>query len=83
MRETVFGVFTYKLLMDMARIVINTAPVDVSEERMRRHLAKTPGERFRDLLRLNMFTKRLSGGRSIRSPQGKGIIIRKKNPSKD
>jgi hypothetical protein len=69
--------------MNMARIVINAAPVDVSKERMQRHLDKTPGERFHGLLRLNQFARRLSGGQSIRSPQGKGLIIRKKNPSKD
>jgi hypothetical protein len=67
----------------MAKIIIHEVPVDVSRERMLRHLNKTPGERFLDLLRLNRFAWKMSGGQSIGSPQGKGMVIRKINPHKD
>ncbi len=67
----------------MAKVIIHETPVDLSLERMQRHLEKSPEERFHDLLRLNKFAQKMSGGKTVGLPQGKGIIIRKKNITKD
>ena len=62
----------------MSKLIIHQVPVDISLERMQRHLIKTPAERFHALLRLNMFVRKMSAGQSTGSPQGRGLIIRKK-----
>jgi len=67
----------------MAKVIIHETPVDLSRERIQRHLEKSPGERFHELQRLNKLTQKISGGKTIGLPQGKGIIIRKKNIPKD
>jgi hypothetical protein len=67
----------------MAKVIIHEKPVDLSLERIQRHLEKSPGERFHELQRLNKFAQKMSGGKTVGLPQGKGIIIRKKFFSKD
>jgi hypothetical protein len=62
----------------MAKVIIHEIPVDLSLERIQRHLEKSPGERFHELQRLNKFAQKMSGGKTVGLPQGKGIIIRKK-----
>lgn len=63
----------------MSKVIIHETQVDLSLERIQRHLEKSPGERFHDLLRLNKFAQKMSGGKTFALPQGKGIIIRRKN----
>jgi hypothetical protein len=67
----------------MAKIIIHQIPIDLSLERIKRQLQKSPEERFHDLLRLNKFAQKMSGGKTMGLPQGRGIIIRKKNLPKD
>jgi hypothetical protein len=67
----------------MAKVIIHETPVDLSLERIQRHWNKSPGERFHELQRLNNFTQKMSGGKTLGLPQGKGIIIRKKKIPED
>lgn len=67
----------------MAKVIIHETPVDLSLARIQRQLQKSPEERFHDLLRLNKFAQKMSGGKTLGLPKGKGIIIRKKNIPKD
>ncbi|MBU6157421.1 MAG: hypothetical protein KGP35_00185 [Bacteroidetes bacterium] len=62
----------------MPSIIIHTSPVNIQKERILRQRAKTPEQRFYELLRLNELALKLSGRKFLREPQGKGIVLVKK-----
>ncbi|RDC57800.1 hypothetical protein DU508_02250 [Pedobacter chinensis] len=49
----------------------------IVEERESIYLSRTPEQRFFSVLQLNYISVTMNGGQPIKSPQGKGIIIRK------
>jgi len=49
----------------------------IVEERESIYLSSTPEQRFFSVLQLNHISVTMNGGQPIKSPQGKGIIIRK------
>ncbi len=61
----------------MGQISIYTEKKDLELERMQRHYALTPEQRFYDLIKLCRFTMKMAGKITIGEPQGKGIVIRK------
>ena len=61
----------------MGKVNIHTEKKDLELERMQRHYALTPEQRFHDLVKLCHFSMKLSGSSTIGVPQGKGLIIRK------
>lgn len=63
----------------MSTIIIHKELTDLSLERMKRHLSKTPAERLMALVQLNEFALKLSGRSTLGKPQGKGLVIRKIN----
>ena len=62
----------------MGQVNIYTEKRDLELERMKRHFALTPEQRFHDLVKLCKFAMKMSGRSTIGEPQGKGMIIRKK-----
>lgn len=63
----------------MSTIIIHKEHTDLSLERMKRHLSKTPAERLMALVQLNQIALKLSGRSTLGKPQGKGLVIRKIN----
>jgi MarR-like DNA-binding transcriptional regulator SgrR of sgrS sRNA len=63
----------------LSTIIIHKELTDLSLERMKRHLSKTPAERLMALVQLNEFALKLSGRSTLGKPQGKGLVIRKIN----
>jgi len=61
----------------LSKIIIHKEVTDLSLERMKRHLSKTPAERLIALVQLNQIALRLSGRATLGKPQGKGLVIRK------
>ena len=61
----------------MGQLIIHTEKTDLQRERMRRHLALTPEQRFHDLIKLCKFAMQMSGSTTMGQPQGKGLVIRK------
>ena len=61
----------------MSHIKIYTEKQDVELERMKRHLALSPEQRFHDLVKLCRFAMKMSGRTTMGEPQGKGIVMRK------
>ncbi|MCF8214997.1 MAG: hypothetical protein K9I92_07565 [Chitinophagaceae bacterium] len=61
----------------MAQVNIYTEKRDLELERMQRHYALTPEQRFYDLIKLCRFSMKMAGRTTMGEPQGKGIIIRK------
>jgi hypothetical protein len=51
----------------------------IAEERANIYLSRTPEQRFFGVLQLNHISVTMNGGQPLKSPQGKGIIIRKPN----
>ncbi|WP_029275144.1 hypothetical protein [Pedobacter borealis] len=51
----------------------------IIEERDSIYLSRTPEQRFFGVLQLNHISVTMNGGQLLKSPQGKGIIIRKPN----
>ncbi|MGM9475893.1 hypothetical protein ACS5PU_05655 [Pedobacter sp. GSP4] len=49
----------------------------IVEEREIVYLSRTPEQRFFGVLQLNYISVTMNGGRPLKSPQGKGLIIRK------
>ena len=49
----------------------------IIEERANVYLSRTPEQRFFGVLQLNHISVTMNGGKPLKSPQGKGIIIRK------
>ncbi|MDQ0639054.1 hypothetical protein QF042_002619 [Pedobacter sp. W3I1] len=58
---------------------INTPREALVEERDSVYLSRTPEQRFFGVLQLNYISVTMNGGQPLKSPQGKGIIIRKPN----
>ena len=51
----------------------------IVHERENVYLSRTPEQRFFNILQLNQISVTMNGGKPLKSPQGKGIIIRKPN----
>lgn len=62
----------------MGKLIIHEQTADLSLERMNRHLALSPQERFYALVNLCRLSMKMSGRKIIATPQGKGLVIRKK-----
>jgi hypothetical protein len=67
----------------MGKLVIHEQPVDLTLERMKRHLALSPEERLSALIKLCRLSMQMSGRKTIGVPQGKGLVIRKLSTLKD
>lgn len=61
----------------MGQVIIHTEKRDLELERMQRHHALTPEQRFHDLIKLCRFAMKMAGRTTMGEPQGKGIVIRK------
>ncbi len=53
---------------------------EIEDLRRAEFLKKTPTERFFALLHLNSVAVKLNGGKPLKYPQGKGIVIKKIKP---
>ena len=58
---------------------INTPYQSIAAERQQLFYNLSSEEKFYALLKLNKIAVKLNGGRPLKTPQGKGIIIRKPN----
>ncbi|KRT14117.1 hypothetical protein ASU31_20875 [Pedobacter ginsenosidimutans] len=56
---------------------INTPRETIVEERDAIYLSRTPEQRFFSVLQLNNISVTMNGGKPLKSPQGKGLVIRK------
>ncbi|WP_426329611.1 hypothetical protein [Pedobacter sp. R-06] len=56
---------------------INTPRETIVEERDAIYLSRTPEQRFFSVLLLNNISVTMNGGKPLKSPQGKGLVIRK------
>jgi len=56
---------------------INTPRETIVEERDAVYLSRTPEQRFFSVLQLNNISVTMNGGKPLKSPQGKGLVIRK------
>ena len=61
----------------MGQVNIYTEKRDLELERMQRHYALTPEQRFYDLIKLCRFAMKMAGRTTIGEPLGKGLVIRK------
>jgi hypothetical protein len=61
----------------MGKLIIHREKIDLQRERMKRHLALTPEQRFHDLIKLCKFAMQMSGSATLGQPQGKGLVIKK------
>jgi hypothetical protein len=61
----------------MAKLLIHNQEIDLKKERVKRHREKSAEQRFNELMKLNHFALLMSGRKSLKAPQGKGIILRK------
>ena len=51
----------------------------IIEERDSIYLSRTPEQRFFGVLQLNHISVTMNGGKPLKFPQGKGLVIRKPN----
>jgi hypothetical protein len=58
---------------------INIPYQSIAAEREQRYYNLTSEEKFYALLNLNRISVQLNGGQPLKTPQGKGIVIRKQN----
>ncbi|WP_293307151.1 hypothetical protein [Pedobacter sp. UBA5917] len=56
---------------------INIPRETIVEERESFYLSRTPGQRFFGVLQLNQISVMMNGGQPLKTPQGKGLVIRK------
>lgn len=56
---------------------INIPRESIVEERDAIYLSRTPEQRFFNVIQLNYISVTMNGGKPLKSPQGKGLIIRK------
>lgn len=49
----------------------------IVEERESLYLSRSPKQRFFGVLELNQISVMMNGGQPLKSPQGKGLVIRK------
>jgi hypothetical protein len=61
----------------LGQVNIYTEKRDLELERMQRHYALTPEQRYYDLIKLCRFAMKMAGRTTMGDPQGKGIVIRK------
>jgi hypothetical protein len=61
----------------MGQVNIYTEKRDLELERMQRHYALTPEQRFYDLIKLCRLSMKMAGRTTMGEPQGKGLVIRK------
>lgn len=61
----------------MGQVIIHSEKKDLELERMKRHYALTPEQRYYDLIKLCRFAMKMSGRTTMGEPQGKGIVIKK------
>lgn len=55
----------------------NTPRETIVEERESVYLSRTSEQRFFSVLQLNRISVVMNGGRPLKSPEGKGLVIRK------
>ncbi len=55
----------------------NTPRETIVEERESIYLSRTSEQRFFAVLQLNHISIAMNGGKPLKSPQGKGLVIRK------
>jgi len=56
---------------------ISTPRELIAQERESVYLSRTPEQRFFSVLHLNHISVGMNGGKPLKSPQGKGLVIRK------
>jgi hypothetical protein len=56
---------------------INTPRETIVEERDAIYLSRTPEQRFFSVLQLNYISVTMNGGKPLKFPQGKGLVIRR------
>ena len=56
---------------------VNTPREIIVQERDAIYLSRTPEQRFFSVLQLNYISVTMNGGKPLKSPQGKGLVIRK------
>jgi hypothetical protein len=61
----------------LGQVNIYTEKRDLELERMQRHYALTPEQRYYDLIKLCRFSMKMAGRTTMGEPQGKGLVIRK------
>ncbi len=61
------------------KLNIYTEKKDLQLERMQRHYALPPEQRFHHLVKLCQLSMKLAGRATHGDPQGKGLVIRKVN----
>ncbi len=49
----------------------------IAQERESVYLSRSPEQRFFSVLHLNHISVAMNGGKPLKSPQGKGLVIRK------
>ena len=59
---------------------INTPYQSIATQREQRFYNLSAEEKFYALIKLNKIAVELNGGRPLKTPQGKGIVIRKPKP---
>jgi len=57
--------------------MLNTPRETIVEEREAIYLSCTPEKRFFSVLQLNYISATMNGGKPLKSPHGKGLVIRK------
>ncbi|WP_131537190.1 hypothetical protein [Pedobacter nototheniae] len=66
--------------MSRLRLYDTTIPREtIASERESVYLSRSAEERFYSLLHLNHISITMNGGKPLKIPQGKGIIIRRSN----
>jgi hypothetical protein len=61
----------------MAQLILYNQEIDLKKERVKRQREKTAEQRFDELMKLNQIALLMSGRKSLKEPQGRGIILRK------
>ena len=61
----------------MAQLILYNQEIDLKKERVKRQREKTAEQRFDELMKLNHLALLMSGRKSLKEPQGRGIILRK------
>jgi hypothetical protein len=61
----------------MAQLIIHNTEIDLKKERVKRQREKTAEQRFVELIKLNKLILLMSGREILKTPQGKGLVLRK------
>jgi hypothetical protein len=61
----------------MAQLILYNQEIDLKKERVKRQREKTAEQRFDELMKLNHLALLMSGRKSLKEPQGRGIILKK------